>query len=131
LAIEALSLRKLFFKAFKVLKLKLISRRPFILLEVMIAFFITAMAILPLIGPHIYIYYEQARFTDRVELDITVGKLYAYLYEQLQKNEISWGDIDRKTIFPITESLLQDAKFKGSFPFRGTYRFSEMKQKKK
>jgi hypothetical protein len=65
-------------------------RRPFMLLEVMIAFALVLSAFLPLIYPHYFIYQQQRQFIAKIEIDMLVNSLYAAILVQMQTNQISW-----------------------------------------
>lgn len=106
------------------------QRRPFLLLEVLIAFAIVAMAMLPLIAPHFYIFQEQSRFVDKIHLDLAVNRFYGTIVELLQRNEISWADIEQKRVIPIDESFLRMAGYKDPLPYTGSFQFLEVKHKK-
>lgn len=106
------------------------TRRPFLLLEVLIAFAIVAMAVLPLIAPHFYIFQQQTRFVDKIHLDLAVNRFYGTIVEQLQRNEIGWGDIEQKRVFPIDEGFLKMAGYHDPLSYTGSFQFLEVKHKK-
>jgi len=102
----------------------------FLLLEVLIAFALVVMAVLPLIYPHIYIYQQQRAFINKIDLDIAVNQIYVNLAEKLHRNEIPWGDIEHKRVAAIDTKLLEGTAFEKSFPFEGTYQFEIARRKK-
>ncbi|HEV8052742.1 MAG TPA: type II secretion system protein [Parachlamydiaceae bacterium] len=107
------------------------SRRPIVLLEVLIAFALIALCILPLIYPHVFILRSEKKFISTVELDHTVNLLYADRLQKLYQNEISWQDIENGAPIPITPAMVEAAGVSGDFPFTGTYQFIKKRQKPK
>lgn len=101
-------------------KIKIIRKRHILLLEVLIAFALIVMCILPLLSPHAFILKTQRTLINEVELDHQVNLLYAGIVEKLYWNEISWDAIVNQTEFPLETTL----------PYRGTWRFGEPKRKK-
>lgn len=102
----------------------------FLLLEVLIAFALVVLAVLPLIYPHFYIYQQQRAFIQKIDLDLAVNLIYAQLLEKLYRNEISWLEIEQQTDHSINDQILEQAGFTGLFPFVGTYQFEVLKTKK-
>ena len=101
-----------------------IEKRHLLLLEVLIAFTLIVLTIIPLIYPHTAILIIQEKMIHKMELDHHVNKIHAEMVEKLYKNEINWSDImnDREVkIIDIPENL----------PFEGTYQFSEKIRKPK
>lgn len=95
-----------------------IKRHPFALLEVMIAFSLTVLCVLPLIYPHVEMYRAKKRFLERVEQDHAVNLLYVELLEKLYQHEIPWETIQSKKISPVEK-----------LGYKGTYQFEEIKHK--
>ena len=104
--------------------------RYFLLLEVLIAFALVVLAVLPLVYPHYYIYQQQRAFIDKIDLDIAVNLIYVKLMERLYKNEIPWTNIHSDREFPIDESFLEQVGYTKKFPYNGTYQFHLIKTKK-
>jgi hypothetical protein len=100
----------------------MISKRPFLLLEVLIAFALIALCALPLLYPHVMILKKERAFISSVKLDHTVSLLYAGLLEKLYKREVRLADILGEKSFPIDEGL-------DFLPYTGSYRFVEEKHK--
>lgn len=105
------------------------KRRPAILLEVLIAFTLIALCILPLIYPHVFILRSETKFGSTVQLDHYVNLLYADRLQKLYQNEIPWQDIENGNEIPIDSHLLEALGYKGDFPFTGYYKFFKEKQK--
>ena len=98
-----------------------IQRRHFLLLEVLIAFAFVVIAVLPLIYPHFYIYQQQHKFIEKIDLDIAVNEAYAVIMEQLYLNQISWDMIEQKQWMPINEQFWAKVKHHENSPFRGNF----------
>ncbi len=105
-------------------------RRHFLLLEVLIAFAFVVIAILPLIYPHFYIYQQQRKFIEKIDLDIAVNEFYALVIEQMHQNQIPWESIESKQSMPILDQIWNQSKQFKTPPFTGTYQFEIVKSKK-
>lgn len=106
-------------------------KRHFLLLEVIIAFILIVMCIIPLISPHTFILIEQKKFIHKIEADHLVNLTYADIVERLYLNEIPWNRVVSGDGFEIDDSLLERIKYEKMFPYKGTYRFGEIKHKPK
>lgn len=100
------------------------ARRFVVLLEVLIAFALVALCVLPLIYPHVAIYRAERQFVDTVKLDHDVSLLYAVVLQKLYNNAIPFSDIENAARLPVDERMLQEAGIKDALPFDGTYRFT-------
>lgn len=100
-----------------------------ILLEVMIALALIVVCILPLISPHSFLLQQQKKFVSVIKLDHTVNLLYVDVLERLHKNEIPWISIQECAVFPIDELLIKRLNNDEPLPFKGSYRFEEIKGK--
>lgn len=107
------------------------KRHPAILLEVLIAFALIALCVLPMIYPHVYILRSEKKFIATVELDHYVNLLYADRLQKLYQNEIPWQDIENGKEMPIDSQLLEAVGYKGDLPFTGFYKFIKIVQKPK
>lgn len=103
--------------------------RPVVLLEVMIAFALVVLCVLPLIYPHIAILKAEKAFVADIELDHLVNLLYADRLYRLYQKEIPWADIESGKPLPIDENMLQPLGYKGPLPFDGCYYFEKVRQK--
>jgi hypothetical protein len=110
---------------------KKISKRPILLLEVLIAFALVVLCVFPLLAPHVSILKAQYQFNHKIALDQAVNKLYAHLLEKVYRGDVHWESIVRKEFFPIDADLLKSIGIKADFPFRGSYRFSIARSKGK
>lgn len=96
------------------------TKRPFLLLEVLIALALVALCAIPLIYPHVAIYLSQKEFVSKIELDHKVSLNYVNILEKLHRNEISLDDIRNETLFTLPE---------GMNGYIGTYSFHIIKEK--
>lgn len=108
-----------------------LKRLPIVLLEVLIAFALIALCVLPLIYPHVFILQSEKKFISTVELDHFVNLLYADRLQKLYQNEIPWQDIENGNEMPIDSHLMESVKYKGDLPFTGYYKFIKERQKPK
>lgn len=106
-----------------------LNKKHFTLLEVLIAFALIVLCVLPIISPHVAIYKAQRSFVKKIELDHVVNLLYANIYEDIQKNKIPWEKLEDKTIFPISSELLTNLNNKKPLPYVGTYQFEKQDSK--
>lgn len=107
-------------------KTPFIHKRHFLLLEVLIAFVIIAICMLPLISPHTFILKEQNKFIEQVELDHLVNLIYADIVERLYRNEITWSSVTGGVDFDIDEAMWERIRFFKKLPYKGIYRFNEV-----
>lgn len=94
------------------------------LLEVLIAFVLITLCVIPLIYPHIAIYKDQIKFTHKLELDHAVNLMYGKIIEKLYLNTISWNELTHAT-FPVDEGFLTEIRYNKPFFYQGSYTFSE------
>lgn len=108
--------------------LKSKSKRPFTLLEVLIAFLIIVLCVIPLISPHVTIYKDQLAFIERIELDHAVNELYGNIIEQLHRQQIPWETLTSDAKVHIDKNSLVTS---GGMPlsYEGYYKFSITKKK--
>lgn len=108
---------------------KKLKKRHFLLLEVMIALTIVIFAVLPLVYPHFYIYKEQKSFVNKLNLDLVMNHFKADIVQKLQRNEISFQDIEQGVKTNINFDAIQGITIK-NFPYSGQYYFVVLKNKK-
>ena len=106
-----------------------LGRRPIVLLEVLIAFALVVLCVLPLIYPHVFILRSEKKFISTVELDHWVNLLFADRLQMLYQNEIAWQDIENGKEMPIESTWLASLGYKQELPFIGTYQFIKIRQK--
>jgi hypothetical protein len=104
------------------------QKRHVALLEVLIAFTIIALCIIPLIYPHVALVQSERKFLDRVELDHMVNLLFADQLQKLYEKKIPWSDIEGGKEIPFDQTQLQKMGTE-RFPYEGTYRFELIKKK--
>lgn len=106
-----------------------VRKRHFLLLEVIIAFILIVMCIIPLISPHTFILTEQKRFVHTIEVDHLVNLAFADIVKRMYINDINWSRIVNRDIFEVDESLLQRVEYKKQLPYTGVYRFGVVRYK--
>jgi hypothetical protein len=111
--------------------LKAISKRPVLLLEVVIALALVALCVIPLLAPQAIILSRQQRFMNEIDLDHLVNLLYADIILQLYKNEISWNTLMNNIQYEVDSIILNRVGFNKNIPFKGIYQFKEKKHKPK
>jgi hypothetical protein len=104
-----------------------LHRRHIALLEVLIAFALTALCALPLIYAQVLIIRSERQFLDTVQLDHTANLIFAALLEKLYENKIPLSEIVSQKVQEIDPELLE----KNGLPksVKGTLQFV-LKQKK-
>jgi hypothetical protein len=101
----------------------IVYRRYIALLEVLVAFAIIALCMLPLIYSQIAVVQSERNFLDVVNLDHTVNLIYVELLQRLYEKKIPFSDIESGKEMPVEEGLLERAGITGPFPFTGSYQF--------
>jgi hypothetical protein len=105
------------------------TRRYIALLEVLIAFAITALCILPLVYSQIIVVKSERKFLDIVELDHAANQIYAEILQKLYEKKIPLSEIENGKETEIDQALLEASGVAGHFPFIGSYRFVLILQK--
>ena len=101
----------------------MMRKSPFLLLEVLIAFTLVALCVLPFLYPHFYMIKSEKEFVKEVELDRVANLVFADIYEKLYKNEIPWDTIKDKSASPLNSVELQ------RLGMQGEYHFEEFREK--
>lgn len=109
--------------------LKISKKRHLILLEVLIAFALVALCVLPLIYPQVFILKSEREFINTIDLDHTVNLLYANRLQKMYQNEIGLSEIEGGKPVSITEAHLQEIGYTKEFPYKGEYQFTILKRK--
>lgn len=91
-----------------------IRKNHIMLLEILIAFALVVLALLPLIYPHVFILKSEKKFVQQVELDHAVNLLYAQIVQDLYENKIPWETLQSKTPIPVE---FKDLPYKGEYVF--------------
>jgi hypothetical protein len=110
--------------------MKLHPKRPFLLLEVLIAIFLISLCLLPLLAPYGLIFRDQRRFSDKIYLDYATSQLYAGILEKLYLNTIPWEQLKSTAPVPIDSTLLEQT-IGHAIPWKGSYAFTKHTQKPK
>jgi hypothetical protein len=92
------------------------GKRHILLLEVLIAFTLLVLCILPLFYPLLYILRLQSNFVSKIQLDHEVNLQYVDIVNRLYTNEINWSELSDGRAHEIN---LKD------IPYKGFYAFSE------
>lgn len=100
------------------------KKRPFTILEVLIAIFLISLIAIPLIGPQTYMFVQQRKFVKEVELDRLISLVYSEIIVLLFENKINWNSIIGGEVMAIDPTFLKNLGFsdetlewKGSFSF--------------
>ena len=117
-------------------------KRAFTLLEVLVAFLLIAIAIIPLLAPYPYMLKKQKAFLKELEIDRLANIYYVDLLAKILKKEIdispnNAGIIELKTpqpfqvtyLFGENEVYLDFLPHKESQPTRFTYYLGESNEK--
>lgn len=105
------------------------TKRPVLLLEVLIAFALVVLCIFPLVTPYVYIFKAQTLFNQKILLDQSVNRFYVHLLERVYRNEIPWNAIEQKQVFTIDREALKLASGGVNLPYTGTYQLSLSRHK--
>lgn len=73
---------------------RVVRRCSFLLLEVMIAFFLMAICLLPLLQPHYAILQSDVMMLEESKIERIVQKLYSQFLVSLYRGEVLWSDVD-------------------------------------
>lgn len=109
-------------------KLK-VKRRPFLLLEVLIALVIVILCAYPLLSTHFFIYKTEKKFAKTAEAHRLVNSVFGYIVEQLYANKILWKDVLEQTIYPLTDKEKTSLGFPTDFPYDVAYQVTPMLKK--
>lgn len=101
-----------------------IRKQSFLLLEVLIAFTLVVLCIIPLLAPHVGIYKEQKHFINQIEWNHAVHLIYVDVLEKMHKGEISIADIITKREFEVPRDRLPSPSI------TAIYRLSPLTSKK-
>jgi hypothetical protein len=112
-------------------KRKKLRRRPVLLLEVLIAFVLVVLCVIPLIYPHVYMVKLEKEFIGSIDADHVANALYAQLYEKLQKNEIPWDKLLDKTPVVVDDAVITEINNGRALPYKVSYQFEELNHKPK
>ena len=98
-----------------------VYKRPFLLLEVLIAFFLVTLCALPLMQPQFAMLKTEHTFIRGITLDRIVNRLYADFLIKLYNQEISWTQVGRPnnpvSSVPIVDEELRQLGYSGTYTF--------------
>ncbi len=87
------------------------KKKPFLLLEVLIAFLLVVICIVPLVRQPLMLYRAEMEHLEVMELERLADWTFTEVKEMLLKNEVPWEKIPRKDArtseFPLTDVILQ------------------------
>jgi hypothetical protein len=71
------------------------QKRSFVLLEIIIAFSLVGLCIVPLVRQPLKLYQNEMQFLEKMELERLADWTFTEIKERLLKNEIPWGELPR------------------------------------
>lgn len=92
-----------------------IRKRPYLLLEVLIALVLVTICAVPLLRPYLSLYMEEKAFLRDLDFDRSVNELHIDTIKKIYKHEsgeFSWEDFDQESTAPI-ELNISGLKYKG------------------
>lgn len=102
--------------------LYVVRRSSFLLLEVMIAFLLMALCLVPLLQPHFAMLQSDLMIVEESKLERVVQRLYADFLVALYRGEVTWPDVDRtdtpKHQHPIQPQALEGLPYEGYYVLR-------------
>lgn len=105
------------------------TKRPFLLLEVIISFTLVILCIIPLIAPHTFIAMQQRKFIRQIDLDHFINLFYADIVEKLYRGQIDWNTIVGASKNPIEDLRLDKILNQDGGKYTGSYWFEEIAKK--
>lgn len=91
-----------------------LKKRSLTLLEVLIAFMLIVIAVVPLLAPFPVIYKEQMQFIHELEMERLANVLYVEFVGKILRKEIDPASLASSEIIPIQEEL--------PIPYKAFYR---------
>lgn len=80
------------------------SRRPALLLEVLIGLALVGLCVIPLVRPHILAYQAQWQFVRELEREQFADQFFVQQWQDLFERKISWRSIEKEERFPLPHS---------------------------
>lgn len=107
------------------------NKRPFLLLEVLIALFIVVVCISPLLTSQVFMYKVERQFLHKLELDRVANIVFTDILKNLyEKNEIFWSDIQDNKKFTYDPQRNPKNGIPSHFPYHITYSVGMTKYRK-
>lgn len=104
------------------MRASVVRRSAFLMLEVMIAFLLMALCLVPLLEPHYAMLKSDLAVIEESRLERIVQKLYANFLIKLYAGDILWSEVDHKDtgIHPreISQAELDGLPYKGHYILR-------------
>lgn len=103
--------------------MKIIRRPAFLLLEVMIALFLVALCLIPIIDPHYAMIQSDLTILEEGKLERTAARLYSEFLIRLYRGDVLWTDIghyydDSQKEIPIPHEALEGLPYDGHYVLR-------------
>ncbi|MCB1136029.1 MAG: hypothetical protein KDK78_07165 [Chlamydiia bacterium] len=89
------------------------KRRPFLLLEILIAVALCALALIPLLQPHFAVLAAQRDIQRELRFEQEADRLFAVVLEDLYENRVSWSAIQDGTNSVIDSPIVREARYEG------------------
>lgn len=87
------------------------KKRTFLLLEILIAFFLVSLCIVPLVKQPLQLYRSELERLEGMEMERLADWTFSEVKEMLLKNEIPWAKIPNKSEttdpFPLADGVIQ------------------------
>lgn len=91
---------------------KKVSKRPILLLEILIAIALITLGILPMLAPFVRIYQIERNQVQEIQAAHALANLHVAFIEQLHKQEIAWDDLTGANIVEISNDFLNRLNYK-------------------
>lgn len=105
------------------------TQRHFLLMEVVIAFTLVILCIIPLIAPHTFILKEQRKFIYQIDLDHFVNIFYAEFVEKMYRGQVDWNTLVSGAKNQIEHPLLEKIPNPEGGKYAASYWFEEIRKK--
>lgn len=99
---------------------KISKKRPFLILEVLIAFSIVALSLFPILSPNLMMIQAERGFQNELEADRLADLLFAEWVEKLYQNQVPWEGLISGGIVTIEEKSLIPPGFPYSITVKPT-----------
>lgn len=107
------------------------SKRPFLLLEVLIALFIVVVCVSPLLSSQVFMYKIERQFLHKLEVDRVANIVFTDIIKNLyEKKEVGWSDIQENKLFTYDLLQHQSNGVPKHFPYKITYSLGMTKLRK-
>lgn len=88
------------------------QKRSFVLLEILIAFSLVGLCIVPLVRQPLKLYKNEVEFLEKLELERLADWTFTEIKERLLKNEIPWDELPKKkkqttSSYPLPPAIIE------------------------